>query len=82
MRRLNIKVEDKLYTKSFLDVEELEAYLHNDCGFIFNAKAFAKKIWNLDVGSKLIVDGFRFSINSKRRVGNQLTDGTIIGAKQ
>lgn len=42
----------------------------------------ASKIWQLNVGKSINHSGFRFSINSKRRVGNQLTDGTTIGAEQ
>ena len=54
MRRINIKIDDKIDTKSFLD---------------------------LNVGSRLDWDGYRFSINSKRRVANQMYDGSTIGAK-
>jgi|TARA_R100001440_G_C2446809_1_gene107342 hypothetical protein len=82
MRRINIQIDDKIHLKSFVDVDELEQYLYNDLGFRWDPKTIADKIWDLNVGSKFECDGYRFSINSKRRVGNKLTDGTIIGAEQ
>jgi len=81
MRRLNIKVKDKLITKSFKNVKELAHYIFYNCHSIF-ADDVANKIWDLNVGKSLVENGFRFSVNSKRRVGNQLSDGITIGAKQ
>lgn len=81
MRRINIKIDDKIDTKSFLDVDELEQYLYDDLGFRWDPKTIADKIWNLNVGSRFDWDGYRFSINSKRRVANQMYDGSTIGAK-
>lgn len=79
MRRINIKIEDRLITKSFIDVEELDSYLVNDCGFQWDSFGVANRIWHLNVGSKLEIDGFRFSINGKRRAGNKMINNTRIG---
>ena len=83
MRRINIKIEDKLITKSFEHVDELDSYLVNDCGFVgiykWDSFGVANRIWHLNVGSKLEIDGFRFSINGKRRAGNKMINNTRIG---
>lgn len=79
MRRINIRIDNKIHTESFLDVNELEQYLYNNLGFRWDPKTVANKIWNLNVGSTLNWDSYRFSINSKRRVGNQLSNNMTIG---
>ena len=38
-------------------------------------------IWDLPVGKSYTEKGYRFSINSKRRVANQMYDGSTIGVK-
>ena len=94
MRRLNIVKKGKIETKSFLVKEDLLSYL-NTLNFFGVVEVFYKdktsktiqeiltdKIWDLNVGKSVEHSDYRFSVNSKRRVGNQLTDGTIIGAKQ
>ncbi len=75
MIRINITTDNIRKTKSFLDVEELDSYLINDCGFMWDSFGVANKIWHLNVGSKLDCDGFRFSIQSKQRSGNILMNG-------
>ena len=79
MRRINIKIEDRLITKSFEHVDELDSYLYNDCDFQWDSSDVANRICHLNVGSKLEIDGFRFSINGKRRAGNKMINNTRIG---
>lgn len=71
MRRINIKNKTKIVTKSFNVIEELAHYLFYNC-HCFNTDDLAKKIWDLNVGKSLEDNGYRFSIQSKARVGNQL----------
>ena len=68
MRKINITIDNKIKTKSFDELEELASFLEYDCGFIFDPWAVAVQLWTQNVGSKLDVDGFRFSIVSKREV--------------
>ena len=79
MRRINIKIEDRLITKSFRHIDELRSYLANDCGLWHSFGQVANRIWHLNVGSKLEIDDFRFSINGKRRAGNKMINNTRIG---
>lgn len=94
MRRINIVKDSKIETKSFLVKDDLLSYL-NTLNFFGVVEVFYKdktsktiqkiltdKIWDLNVGKSVEHSDYRFSVNSKRRVGNQLTDGTIIGAEQ
>ena len=86
MRRLNIVKNGKIETKSFLEKSDFISFIKNhNAIYFYDFKEIldvADNIWNLNVGKSLKIWGYTFSINSKRRVGNQLTDGTIIGAEQ
>ena len=86
MRRLNIVKDGKIETKSFLEKSDFISFIKNHNSIYFydfkEILDVANNIWNLNVGKSLKIWGYTFSINSKRRVGNQLTDGTIIGAEQ
>ena len=86
MRRLNIVKDGKIETKSFLEKSDFISFIKNhNAIYFYDFKEIldvADNIWNLNVGKSLKIWGYTFSINSKRRVGNQLTDGTIIGAEQ
>ena len=87
MRRLNIVKDKKIETKSFLNIDDLAEYLDKlnppATNFILNYNfGIAEKIFDLNVGKSLYFFDWKISVNSKRRVGNQLTDGTIIGAEQ
>ena len=86
MRRLNIVKDGKIETKSFLEKSDFISFIKNhNAIYFYDFKEIldvANNIWNLNVGKSLKIWGYTFSINSKRRVGNQLTDGTIIGAEQ
>ena len=94
MIRLNVRKKDKVEVKSFVVKKDLLTYLntldfHGVVEVFFKDKTsktiqeiLTDKIWDLNVGKSVEHSDYRFSVNSKRRVGNQLTDGTIIGAKQ
>ena len=86
MRRLNIVKDGNIETKSFLEKSDFISFIKNhNAIYFYDFKEIldvANNIWNLNVGKSLKIWGYTFSINSKRRVGNQLTDGTIIGAEQ
>ena len=73
MLSLNIKIDNKIQTKSFTDREELSVYLKNDCGFVFSPKEQAKKIWNLQVSQSKEIDGFVFSVRTKQRQTNSVS---------
>ena len=85
MRRLNIRKDCKLVTISCADKTDLLFELKNNSFFIgvnldlSNFSEFANNLWNLNVAKSINCWGYTFSINSKRRAGNQLTNGTIIG---
>ena len=81
MRRLNIVKDKKIQTLSFLTKKDFVKYLRSNLDF-HGVFKIADDVWNLNVGKGITYFGYTFSINSKRRVGNQLTDGTIIGAEQ
>jgi len=80
MRRINIKSKNKISTKSFDVIEQLAHYLFYNC-HCFNTDDLAKKIWDLNVGTSLIDNGYRFSIQSKRRTGNKMINNTRIGER-
>ena len=73
MISLNIKIDNKIQTKSFTDREELSVYLKNDLGFVFSPKEQAKKIWNLQVSQSKEIDGFVFSVRTKQRQTNPVS---------
>ena len=81
MRRLNIVKDKKIQTLSFVTKEDFVKYLRSNLDF-HGVLKIADDVWNLNVGKSLYFFDWKISVNSKRRVGNQLTDGTIIGAKQ
>lgn len=71
MRRVNIKIQDKIITKSFFDEDEFRRFVANDLGILdFNVVTI--KVWDLKVGESCTFAGHRFSIQSKARVGNKL----------
>ena len=78
MRRINIRYNNKIETKSFIKQMDLICYLEVDLGLraVFT---LSDNIWNLNVGKSLKDSGYTFSINSKRRVGNQLSNNMTIG---
>ena len=78
MRRINIRKNGKIETKSFIKQMDLICYLEVDLGLraVFT---LADNIWNLNVGKGLEDSGYTFSINSKRRVGNKLSNNMTIG---
>ena len=77
MRRINIVKDGKIETKSFLTMNDLSKDLFNS--YKIDGIKASMIIWDLPVGKSYTEKGYRFSINSKRRVANQLYDGTIIG---
>ena len=75
MRRINIKTQNKLITKSYDNKSDFIL----DLKFILNFPLheiyrfnLADIIWDLNVGTGYSCFGYRFSIQSKARVGNQL----------
>tara|TARA_A100001201_G_scaffold142761_1_gene141893 strand:+ start:1549 stop:1794 length:246 start_codon:yes stop_codon:yes gene_type:complete len=80
MRRINITRNNNRKTKSFLNIKELAHYIFYNCHSIF-ADDVAKDIWDLNVGTSLIENGYEFSIQSKRRTGNKMINNTRIGER-
>ena len=49
MRRINIRIDNKIHTESFLDVNELEQYLYDNLGFRMNFSLYKSKKGKKDV---------------------------------
>ena len=83
MRRLNIVKDGKIETKSFLEKSDFISFIKNhNAIYFYDFKEIldvADNIWNLNVGKSFKIWGYTFSINSKRRVGNQLSNNMTIG---
>jgi len=85
MRRINIRKDNKLVTISCVDKTDLLFELQSNSFFIgvnldlSNFSEFANNLWNLNVAKSIKCWGYTFSINSKRRVGNQLSNNMTIG---
>ena len=84
MRRINIKTQDKLITRSYDDKSDffldLKFILDFPLHEIYRFK-LAHIIWNLNVGTAYSCFGYRFSINSKKRAGNKMINNTRIGER-
>jgi hypothetical protein len=74
MRRVNIKYNDTIQTKSFLNEKEFLKWIKGSGSIELNQahKKVIKYVWNLNVGEKIEFFGWRFSIQSKARAGNHL----------
>jgi len=71
MRRINISKGDTRITKSFYDQDEFRQFVVNDLGLLdFNVVTII--VWDLKVAESYTYCGYKFSIQSKARVGNQL----------
>ena len=78
MRRINIKIQDQLMTRSFEDKDQFELFVANDLGSR-DYNGVANTVWDLNVGGSYTYFNHRFSINSKRRAGNKMINNTRIG---
>ena len=76
MRRINIVKDKKIETRSFVEKSDLVTFIKNHNSIYFydfkEVLDASENIWNLNVGSSVEFFGYRFAIQSKARVGNQL----------
>ena len=75
MIRINIKKDTKVVVKSFINKIDLDNYVLDFIGadkVIGNFTNVANKIWNLNVGTSLSVNGYTISMAGKSRAGNHL----------
>jgi len=85
MRRINIRKNGKIITITCKEKRDLFVELQANKFFnglildLSNISEFTNKLWNLNVGKSIKCWGYTFSINSKRRVGNQLSNNMTIG---
>ena len=72
MIRLNIIKNGKVTVKSFINKIDLDNYVLDFIGAdqYSNFTNTAKKIWNLNVGTSLSVNGYTISMAGKSRAGN------------
>ena len=78
MRRINIRYNNKIDTKSFAEKKDFIKYLSSSNFFIVKGNQIfhavykiADDVWNLNVGKSVEFFGYKFAIQSKARVGNQ-----------
>ena len=87
MIRLNVRKKDKVEVKSFVQKKDLLNYL-NTIDFFGVTKIFwkdntytsiqeilADKIWDLNVGTSLSVNGYTIAMAGKSRAGNIMLGG-------
>ena len=74
MIRINIRKNDKMTTKSFVQKIDLHNYVLDfiGCDQYSNFIQIAQKIWNLNVGTSLSVNGYTIAMAGKSRAGKYL----------
>ena len=74
MIRINIRKDDKMTTKSFVQKIDLHNYVLDfiGCDQYSNFTQTAQKIWNLNVGTSLSVNGYTIAMAGKSRAGKYL----------
>jgi len=64
MRKINIRKNDKIETRSFIKKDDLISYLRKNLDF-HGVLLLAENIWNLNVGTSYDAFGYKFSCASK-----------------
>ena len=75
MLKINIKKNNQVQVKSFINKIDLDNYVLDFIGadkVIGNFTNVANKIWNLNVGTSLTVNNYIISMAGKSRAGNNL----------
>tara|TARA_R110000824_G_scaffold392145_1_gene590343 strand:- start:173 stop:403 length:231 start_codon:yes stop_codon:yes gene_type:complete len=74
MIRINIRKNDKMTTKSFVQKIDLHNYVLDfiGCDQYSNFTQTAQKIWDLNVGTSLSVNGYTIAMAGKSRAGKYL----------
>ena len=77
MIRLNITKNGKVFVKSFVQKIDLQNYVLDFIGAdqYSNFTNTAEKIWNLNVGTSLSVNGYTIAMAGKSRAGNIMLGG-------
>jgi hypothetical protein len=86
MRRYNVVKDGKLVVKSFEKIDQLTDYLDEinipvTVHILKYNQTISDKLWDLNVGKCLFFNKYKISCAGKKRIGNQLFDGTSIGVK-
>ena len=64
MRKINIRKNGKIETRSFIKKDDLISYLRKNLDF-HGVLLLAESIWNLNVGTSYEAFGYKFSCASK-----------------
>ncbi len=77
MIRLNVRKDGKVEVKSFINKKDLENYVLDciGCDQYSNFTQTADKIWDLNVGTSLSVNGYSIAMAGKSRAGNVMYGG-------
>ena len=77
MIRINIKKDGKITVKSFVQKIDLIGYVLDfiGCDQYSNFTQTAQKIWNLNVGTSLSVNGYTIAMAGKSRAGDVMYGG-------
>tara|TARA_R100000995_G_scaffold78209_1_gene48709 strand:+ start:619 stop:855 length:237 start_codon:yes stop_codon:yes gene_type:complete len=77
MIRLNVRKDGKVEVKSFINKKDLENYVLDciGCDQYNNFTQTADKIWDLNVGTSLSVNGYSIAMAGKSRAGNIMLGG-------
>tara|TARA_R100001510_G_C7588276_1_gene158849 strand:- start:26 stop:262 length:237 start_codon:yes stop_codon:yes gene_type:complete len=77
MIRLNIKKDGKCFVKSFVEKIDLHNYVLDfiGCDQYSNFTQTAQKIWDLNVGTSLSVNGYTIAMAGKSRAGMVMLGG-------
>jgi hypothetical protein len=83
MRRINISKNNKIITKSFNAQNDFVEYLknHKDSKifYVYGLRNISNDVWNLKVAEPYNLNGYTFSIQSKRRTGDKIVNNYLIG---
>jgi len=74
MIRINIRKNDKMTTKSFVQKIDLIGYVLDFIGS-GDTKKTADKIWELNVGTSLVHNGYTIAMAGKSRAGDVMYGG-------
>ena len=77
MISLNVRKDGKVEVKSFINKKDLENYVLDfiGCDQYSNFTQTADKIWDLNVGTSLSVNGYSIAMAGKSRAGNIMLGG-------
>jgi len=76
MIRLNVKKDGKVEVKSFVNKKDLQNYVLDFIGVsTYNFTETANRIWDLNVGTALKINGYVIAMAGKSRAGDIMLGG-------